>query len=238
MKYIIKPAIPVYGKYVGDCKNVELVKGQNYLLSEISVTREGNMYVQLIVIGALSTATVTPPIGANHFEFVDDFGFKYEPPFRKGMSFKYEYSFQPHIKLTRNKFKYAHMSISYSFNTDSCDGVYVVYPLLNDSAVIRTPLLEGTFNYSSDTFVELTIKSRLSSAVTGNTTNYYLNHIKIATLIRNNDTHQFTRYMITDNVNEYSAFMVSKFRDNFVKYISTPSKYLHEAPGFTEVYFN
>ena len=76
MKYIIKPAIKVFGKYIGeDNDRVGLKKGVKYELNEIYVSRDGNMYASTLAPILGRVAAKIPAIAASKFVFVDEYGF-------------------------------------------------------------------------------------------------------------------------------------------------------------------
>lgn len=237
MKYIIKPAVKVYGVYIGEEGKYErLVKGAKYLIDSVSVSREGIMYVSVLI--PQKPLKATNLITAINFKFVDIYGFKYNPPFHKGLTFKYEYdmdTFTDDYGLDL-----PHMHVRYAFNMESGDGVYTVYPLFNDDIMIATPLFEGSFEYSNDINARTTIRSRVKAVMANNDKSviYSFNGTKMAQLSMQNGIHEFTRYMIKDNTSEISSFSVSKFKNMYMKFTSNPSKYLNERPGFSEAIFS
>ena len=237
MKYIVKPAIKVYGKYIGE-ENVKigLNRGTKYQLDEVSVTRDGNMYARAVIPVSGRLVTISSPISASKFEFVDEYGFKYEPPFRKGMCFKYQYD-PYHMKDSMGTIcRGPHVVIKYAYNEDSCDVTYVVYPKIGDNTYLMTPLFEGVLEYTSPIVYD-TINGRITAASNNEanpTITYYLNKRVIATMKRTNDIYEFTRFWVNDTTSEVSSFTLSKFKSDFVVFTSNPSKYIDEKPGFSE----
>lgn len=236
MKYIIRPAVKVYGVYIGEGgKDTPLVRGTKYLIDSVIVSKPGIMYVS--VYTSQRPVTTSGPIASGNFELMDAYGFRYNPPFHMGLSFKYEYNM--------NLFVYdygldlSHMHVRYAFNEDSGDGVYVVYPLFNDDITIMTPLFEDTFEYSGDANAVNAIKSRMKATIgEDGSIIYKFNGARVAELVTRNGVHTFVRHMIKDKVNEISSFSISKYKNTYMKFTSTPSKYLNEKPGFSEAIFS
>lgn len=241
MKYIIKPAIRAYGKYIGEENSkTELARGATYQLDEVSVTRDGNMYVRVAIPLGGKLVTITSPISASKFEFADEYGFKYEPPFRKGMCFKYWYD--PYHLRDNSGIIYSipHTAIKFAYNNESCDVAYVVYPLIGNNSYLTVPLFEGSFEYNSGKVVDI-IEGRITASSndeTNPTITYRLNKQVIATMKRTNDIYEFTRFWVNDTTSEVSSFTLSKFKSDFVVFTSNPSKYIVEKPGFSEARFS
>lgn len=241
MKYIVKPAIKVYGKYIGEENlKIGLARGTKYRLDEVSVTRDGNMYARAVIPVSGRVVTISSPISASKFEFVDEYGFKYEPPFRKGMCFKYQYDPYHMRDCNGTIWCRPHTVVKYAYNEDSCDVAYVVYPRIGDSSYLTTPLFEGTLEYTSPIVYD-TIDGRITASSnneTNPTITYYLNKRVIATMKRTNGIYEFTRFWVNDTTSEVSSFTLSKFKSDFVIFTSNPSKYIDEKPGFSEARFS
>lgn len=236
MKYIIRPAVKVYGVYIGEGgKNTSLIRGAKYLIDSVTISKPGIMYVS--VYTSQKPVTTSGPIASGNFELMDSYGFRYNPPFHMGLSFKYEYNMNSFVD--DYGLDLPHMHVRYAFNKDSGDGVYAVYPLFNDDITIMTPLFEDTFEYSSDANTRNAIKSRMKATVSEDgMVIYKFNDVRIAELVTRNGVHTFFRHMIKDKVNEISSFSISKYKNMYMKFTSTPSKFLNEKPGFSEAIFS
>lgn len=240
MKYIIKPAIKVFGKYIGEANDrVGLKKGVKYELDEIYVSRDGNMYASTLAPILGRVAAKIPAIAASKFEFVDEYGFKYEPPFRKGMVFKYQYD-PYHFHDRSGAIHGQHYTIQYAYNDESCDLVYVIYPAFENGLYLTVPLFEGTFEYTVGNIPTI-INGRISASSNNEanpTITYRLNKQVIATMKHTNNIYEFTRYWVNDTTSEISSFSLSKFKNDYVLFMSNPSKHIDENPGFCEAKFS
>ena len=50
--------------------------------------------------------------------------------------------------------------------------------------------------------------------------------------------YEFTRYWVNDTTSEISSFSLSKFKNDYILFMSNPSKYIDENPGFCEARFS
>lgn len=246
MKYIVKPAIRAYGKYIGEnTAKIGLAAGVKYELYEVSVTRDGNMYVRVVIPVFERTVSISSAISASKFEFTDEYGFKYEPPFRKGMTFRYEYDPYHREDGSGTIYIMPYAVVKYAYNKESCDLEYVLYPVVgnDDSIELMVPLFEGSFEYTSGD-IQSIIKSRISTVKSNTvddankTITYRLNNKTIATMKRTNGIYEFTRFWVNETTSEVSAFTLSKFKNDFIIFVTNPSKYIDEKPGFCEARLN
>lgn len=241
MKYIIKPAVKAYGKYIGETDDkLGLINGTKYELDEIYVSRDGNMYVSTLAHMGGRVAVKIPAIIANKFEFVDGYGFKYEPPFRKGMVFKYQYD-PYHFHDCTGVMHGKYYTIHYAYNAESCDLKYVIYPAFDiNGSYLMVPLFEGTFEYTVGNIPTI-IDGRISASSNNEanpTITYRLNKQVIAIMKHTNSIYEFTRYWVNDTTSEISSFSLSRFKNDYILFTSNPSKYIDENPGFREANFS
>lgn len=239
MKYIIKPATVIFAKYIGPTIK-DLVNGMTYKLDSMSTTRDGKTYVSVeiprCIENSMENSNVSVMLTSDRFSFRDGFNFKYKLPIRNGMDFKYEYT--GNLFDGYETFSTDNMYIKYAINKDSRDGVFVVYHKISNSLVLNTPLFEGKFEYTRFMDPKTLILNRVKvdrsyDIITYSLVKSQFNRSTIAQIYTQEDYTIFTRYMITDDVNEASTFTLSKYNGEYVVFTSIPSKTFYEKAGFS-----
>lgn len=239
MKYIIKPATVIFAKYIGPTIK-DLVNGTTYKLYSMTTTRDGKTYVSVEIPRCIEDSMENPNVSvmiiSDRFSFRDGFNFKYELPVHNGMCFKYEYT--GNLFDGYETFSTDDMYVKYAINKDSRDGVFVIYHKISNSEVLNIPLFEGKFEYTRFMDPKMMILNRIKvdrsyDIITYSLVKSQFNKSIIAQIYTREDYTVFTRYMITDDVNEASTFTLSKYNDDYIVYTSIPSKTFYEKAGFS-----